>query len=63
MAGQPTPTTTVPVTLQIGLFFDGTRNNADNLLHASRPPAAPPPHRAHPPPPSWPTTPRPTRAA
>lgn len=38
MAGQPDPTTTVPVTLQIGLFFDGTRNNADNLLHASRPP-------------------------
>jgi hypothetical protein len=24
------------VLLQIGLFFDGTRNNADNLLHASR---------------------------
>ena len=40
MAGQPTPTTTVPVTLQIGLFFDGTRNNADNLLHASRPPGS-----------------------
>jgi len=37
MAGQPDTTSTVPVTLQIGLFFDGTRNNADNLLHASRP--------------------------
>ena len=37
MAGQPDPTTIVPATLQIGLFFDGTRNNADNLLRASRP--------------------------
>jgi len=37
MAGHPDPTTPVPVTLQIGLFFDGTRNNADNLRHASRP--------------------------
>ena len=27
-------------TLHIGLFFDGTRNNADNLQHASRPPGA-----------------------
>lgn len=40
MAGQSTPTIIVPVTLQIGLFFDGTRNNADNLLHASRPPGS-----------------------
>ncbi len=39
MAGQPTPATrAATVSLQIGLFFDGTRNNADNLLHASRPP-------------------------
>lgn len=35
MAGQPSATDTV--SLQIGLFFDGTRNNADNLQHASRP--------------------------
>ncbi|WP_312320112.1 DUF2235 domain-containing protein [Stenotrophomonas sp.] len=35
MAGQPAAPDTV--TLQIGLFFDGTRNNADNLQHASRP--------------------------
>lgn len=35
MAGQPDETD--PVSLQIGLFFDGTRNNADNLQHASRP--------------------------
>ncbi len=48
MAGQPDPNLTVPVTLQIGLFFDGTRNNADNLRHAaggagsSRPTALPP---------------------
>ena len=27
-------------TLHIGLFFDGTRNNADNLQRASRPPGA-----------------------
>ncbi|WP_313348539.1 DUF2235 domain-containing protein [Stenotrophomonas sp.] len=40
MAGQLTPTTTAPVTLQIGLFFDGTRNNADNLMHASHPPGS-----------------------
>ncbi|MBT2766082.1 DUF2235 domain-containing protein [Stenotrophomonas sp. ISL-67] len=40
MAGQLTPTNIVPVTLQIGLFFDGTRNNADNLLHAARPPGS-----------------------
>jgi hypothetical protein len=40
MAGQIHPTTAVPVMLQIGLFFDGTRNNADNLLHASRPPGS-----------------------
>jgi hypothetical protein len=40
MAGQLTPTTSAPVTLQIGLFFDGTRNNADNLLRASRPPGS-----------------------
>ncbi len=35
MAGQPDSTDLV--SLQIGLFFDGTRNNADNLQHASRP--------------------------
>ncbi len=29
------------VLLQIGLFFDGTRNNADNLLHAARPSGRP----------------------
>ncbi len=38
MAGQPTANDTA--TLQIGLFFDGTRNNADNLQHASRPAGA-----------------------
>jgi len=40
MAGQPDPTTIMPVTLQIGLFFDGTRNNADNLRRASHPPGS-----------------------
>lgn len=40
MAGQPPPATTATLSLQIGLFFDGTRNNADNLLHASRPPGS-----------------------
>ncbi|MNK33075.1 hypothetical protein D3C87_515500 [compost metagenome] len=40
MAGPPTPPTAAPLTLQIGLFFDGTRNNADNLLRASRPPGS-----------------------
>jgi len=38
MAAQPTAADAA--TLQIGLFFDGTRNNADNLLRASRPPGA-----------------------
>ncbi|MCF7751534.1 DUF2235 domain-containing protein [Bacillus subtilis subsp. subtilis] len=37
MAGQPPPPPTATLSLQIGLFFDGTRNNAGNLLHASRP--------------------------
>ena len=40
MAGQPTAPETGTRqngVLQIGVFFDGTRNNADNLLHASRP--------------------------
>lgn len=37
MAGQPDPITLMPVALQIGLFFDGTRNNADNLRRASHP--------------------------
>ncbi|MGA6149623.1 MULTISPECIES: phospholipase effector Tle1 domain-containing protein [unclassified Stenotrophomonas] len=32
--------TAAAVPLQIGLFFDGTRNNADNLRHASRPPGS-----------------------
>jgi len=40
MAGPPTPPPTAPLSLQIGLFFDGTRNNADNLLRASRPPGS-----------------------
>lgn len=40
MAGQPPPAPTATLSLQIGLFFDGTRNNADNLLHASRPPGS-----------------------
>lgn len=40
MAGQPPPPPTATLSLQIGLFFDGTRNNADNLLHASRPPGS-----------------------
>ena len=31
------PTTGATVSLHIGLFFDGTRNNADNLQRASRP--------------------------
>jgi len=41
MAVAATQPTTVPtVSLHIGLFFDGTRNNADNLQRASRPPGA-----------------------
>lgn len=40
MAGQPPPVPTATLSLQIGLFFDGTRNNADNLLRASRPPGS-----------------------
>ncbi|WP_313209585.1 DUF2235 domain-containing protein [Stenotrophomonas sp.] len=34
------PTTAPTVSLHIGLFFDGTRNNADNLQRASRPAGA-----------------------
>ena len=40
MAGQPNPATTATLSLQVGLFFDGTRNNAENLLRASRPPGS-----------------------
>ncbi|MET4679672.1 hypothetical protein ABIA72_001291 [Stenotrophomonas rhizophila] len=34
------PATATTVSLHIGLFFDGTRNNADNLQRASRPAGA-----------------------
>jgi len=34
------PATRATVSLHIGLFFDGTRNNADNLQRASRPAGA-----------------------
>ena len=37
MARQPTPETSTAVTLHIGLFFDGTRNNAQNLQRTTPP--------------------------
>jgi len=55
------PTTAPTVSLHIGLFFDGTRNNADNLQRASRPAGATTPT---PRPPAWsPMMPPRTRAA
>lgn len=40
MAGQPPSPSPAAITLQIGLFFDGTRNNALNLQQAPHPPGS-----------------------